>query len=66
MGFTIRNPEVEALVRELAKRRGVTPAVAIRDAVNHALESDRMKQQASLKSRADGGEPLSVMPKDDI
>jgi antitoxin VapB len=37
----VRDPETDALVRELARRRGIGITEAIREAVDEALKSER-------------------------
>jgi antitoxin VapB len=45
MAIHVRDPETDALVRELARRRGIGITEAIREAVDEALKS---KRQADL------------------
>ncbi|WP_159591524.1 type II toxin-antitoxin system VapB family antitoxin [Chelativorans xinjiangense] len=42
MGMSIRNPEVERLARELAARRGISKTEAIRQALAHEVERERL------------------------
>jgi antitoxin VapB len=41
MAIHVRDPETDALVRELARRRGIGITEAIREAVDEALKSER-------------------------
>lgn len=41
MSFHVRDPKTDALVRELARKRGVGLTEAIRDAVDAELRRDR-------------------------
>lgn len=43
MPFHIRDPETDALVRELARRRGVGLTEAVREAVRRELEREGKK-----------------------
>jgi antitoxin VapB len=43
MPFHIRDPETDALVRELARRRGVGLTEAVREAVRRELEREEKK-----------------------
>ena len=41
MAIHVRDPKTDALVRELARRRGIGITEAIREAVDEALKSER-------------------------
>jgi antitoxin VapB len=43
MAFHVRDPETDALVRKLAKRKGVGLTEAIREAATHELEREEKK-----------------------
>lgn len=56
MAIHVRDPETDALVRELARRRGIGITEAIREAVDEALKSERAgktedERGASLRER---------------
>jgi antitoxin VapB len=43
MAFHVRDPKTDAVVRELAKRKGVGITEAIREAAEHELEREEKK-----------------------
>jgi antitoxin VapB len=43
VAFHVRDPKTDALVRELARKRGIGITEAIREAVEQALEADSSK-----------------------
>ncbi len=43
MVLHVRDAETDALVRELAQRRGISLTEAVREAVESALEQDRLR-----------------------
>lgn len=49
MAFHVRDDKTDALVRELARKRGVSLTEAIRDAVAGELERDRLDLEAREK-----------------
>jgi antitoxin VapB len=51
MAFHVRDPKTHALVRELARKRGVGITEAIRAAVEEALATDRKRPVNSLRER---------------
>lgn len=45
MGLSIKNPETEALIRELARRRGQGVTEALTEVVRREVERERRKPQ---------------------
>ena len=43
MAFHVRDPKTDAVVRELAKRKGVGITEAVREAAEHELEREESK-----------------------
>ena len=72
MAFHVRDPKTDALVRELARQRGIGITEAIREAVQEALQasavpSTRAERAARLRERLRPLlERMDAMPKSDV
>ena len=49
MGLSIKNANVERMIRDLAARRGVSMTEAVRQALAHELERDAVAREAEIE-----------------
>lgn len=51
MGLSIKNAEVETLIRQLADQRGISLTEALRQAVAHEIARDAEAKEAALQAK---------------
>jgi antitoxin VapB len=51
MGLSIKNAEVEMLIRQLADQRGISMTEALRQAVAHEIARDAAAKEAALQAK---------------
>ncbi len=51
MGLSIKNAEVETLIRQLADQRGISMTEALRQAVAHEIARDAEAKAAAVQAR---------------
>ena len=51
MGLSIKNTQVERMIRDLAARRSVTMTEALRQAVAHEIERDEEARAAEVEAK---------------
>ena len=51
MGLSIKNAEVEMLIRQLADQRGISMTEALRQAVEHEIARDAADKEAALQAK---------------
>jgi antitoxin VapB len=62
MGLNIKNPEVVALIRELARARNVDMTEAIRGAVERDLALERDRAESRLRKMRAISDRIAAMP----
>lgn len=51
MGLSIKNEDVERMVREIATRRGVSMTEALRQVLGEEVERQRLAREADIKAK---------------